>query len=120
MDRQAVMDYAMETYESSPEYLWKKYPRYAVLRHRDNGKWYAIIMNVPKNKLGLDGAEEIDVMDLKSDPEAIGSLRMLKGILPGYHMNKGSWISVILDGSVDDGMLCSLLDRSFVLTGSKG
>ncbi len=90
MDRKTVFDYANQTYGSKPEYLWAKYPEYAVLRHRDNNKWYAIIVNVSKNKIGLDGTEEVDIMDLKCEPEMIGSLRMTEGIFAGYHMNKGN------------------------------
>lgn len=119
LDRKLIFDYANRTYQSMPEHLWAKYPDYAVLRHRDNNKWYAVIMNVPKNKLGLDGTEDVDIMDLKCEPEMIGSLRMTKGILAGYHMNKGNWISVLLDGSVDEKMIFHLLDMSFSLTGDK-
>lgn len=119
MDRKTIFDYACKTYQSTPEYLWVKYPGYAVLRHNDNNKWYAIVMNVPKNKLGLEGAEEVDIMDLKCDPEMIGSLRMVKGIFAGYHMNKGNWISVLLDDSMDESMIYHLLDVSFSLTENK-
>jgi len=114
-----VFDYAKRTYQSLPEHLWAKYPNYAVLRHHDNKKWYAVIMNVPGEKLGLEGTEEVDIMDLKCEPEMIGPLRMTKGILAGYHMNKGNWISVLLDGSVDETMIFHLLDMSFSLTEDK-
>lgn len=119
MNRKTVFDYANQTYGSTPEYLWAKYPEYAVLRHCDNNKWYAIIMNVSKDKIGLDGTEEVDIMDLKCEPEMIGSLRMTEGIFAGYHMNKGNWISVLLDDSMDETMIYSLLDMSFRLTGNK-
>ena len=119
MDREAVFEYANKKYKSAPEYLWVRDPESAVLRHRDNNKWYAIIMNVSKDKLGLDGTEKIDIIDMKCDPEIIGSLRMVKGIFPGYHMNKDNWISVLLDDSVDEDMLYNLLDMSFNLTKNK-
>lgn len=119
MDRNNILEYALEAYGSTPEYLWAKYPQYAVLRHPENRKWYAILMNVPKHKLGLEGTEEIDIMDIKCEPEMIGSLRMAEGIFPGYHMNKGNWISVLLDGSVEESMVYHLLDRSFALTKGK-
>ncbi len=119
MDRKTIFDYANKIYQSVPEYLWKKYPDYAVLRHNDNNKWYAIIMNVSKDKLGLDGTEVVDIMDIKCEPAMIGSLRMTKGIFAGYHMNKENWVSVLLDGSVDESMIYNLLDMSFRLTKSK-
>lgn len=119
MNRESILNYVEKTYKSTPEYLWKSYPEHAVLRHRDNRKWYAIIMSVPKDKLGLNGTENIDIINVKCEPEMIGSLRMTEGILPGYHMNKGHWISILLDGSVDDAMICQLLDMSFQLTETK-
>lgn len=119
MDRNAVFAYAYKKYRSAPEYLWARYPGYAVLRHSDNNKWYAVIMNVSVEKLGLDGTEEADIMDIKCEPEMIGSLRMTKGIFAGYHMNKGNWISVLLDDNADEDLVYSLLDMSFRLTGNK-
>ena len=49
----------------------------------------------------------------------IGSLRLEQGFFPAYHMNKDKWISVALDGSVDDEQLMFLLDMSFELTDVK-
>ena len=119
MDRNSVFDYANKKYKSAPEYLWARDPKSAVLRHRDNNKWYAVIMNVPKDKLGLTGTEKVDILNVKCDPEMAGSLRMIKGILAGYHMNKENWISVLLDGSVDENMIFNLVDMSYDLTKDK-
>lgn len=119
MYRKTIFDYANRIYQSEPKYLWAKYPAYAVLRHKDNGKWYAIIMNVSKTKLGLNSTEDVDIMNIKCESAMIGSLRMINGIFAGYHMNKEHWISVLLDGSVDESMIYNLLDMSFQLTKSK-
>ena len=59
-------------------------------------------MNIPKEKLGISSSEIIDIVNLKSDPILIGNLRNEKGIYPAYHMNKTYWISVALDGTVED------------------
>ena len=45
---QQVFEYVFTQYGTKPEYLWKTHPDYAVLRHADNRKWYAIVMNVEK------------------------------------------------------------------------
>ena len=34
--RENVIKYIKEKYTASPEYLWKRYPDYAVFRHDDN------------------------------------------------------------------------------------
>lgn len=97
--RNEIFEYVKEKYNTKPEYLWKKYPNYDILRHNDNKKWYATIMNVLKEKLGLEEKEEIDIIDIKYYPEMIGNLRKEKGVLPAYHMNKEYWLSIVLDGT---------------------
>lgn len=54
-------------------------------------------------------------MDLKCYPENTGSLRKLEGILPGYHMNKEHWISVVLEISVQAKYLHELIQDSYKL-----
>ena len=114
--RKEIFEYVKEKYNTKPEYLWQKHPNYAVLRHNDNNKWYAKIMNVTKEKLGLNGKEEIDIIDIKSYPEMIGSLRKEEGVLPAYHMNKEYWISIILNSCFQKEKLLELLDLSFEIT----
>ena len=40
----------------------------------------------------------------------------MEGILPGYHMNKEHWISVVLDGSVAIEHIHELIQDSYALT----
>lgn len=119
MDRKELVDYIYEIYGAKDEYPWESAPGYAVFRHSDNKKWFAVIMNISKSKLGLSETEVADVVNLKCDPILIGSLRNEKGIFPAYHMSKTNWISVLLDGSVDDDKFKWLLDISFDLTMKK-
>lgn len=76
-------------------------------------------MNVPKDKLGLSEDGSLDILNVKCDPVLIGSLRKEPGIYPAYHMSKASWLSVALDGSVQDETIKLLLDMSFDLTAAK-
>ena len=117
--RNDILKFAEKQYGTKPEYLWMSAPNYAVLRHEDNRKWYAIIMNVPRNRLGLSGESEIDILDIKVDPVISGSLLAREGIIPGYHMNKGHWITVFLDGTVDKETIYFLLEMSFDITAKK-
>lgn len=116
MDRRGILKYAQEQFGSEPEYLWTKYPSYCVLRHINNRKWYAAIMDVPKSKLGLSGDEVIEILDIKCGSILLGSLLGKKGFLPAYHMCKSSWITVLLDGSVPDDEIINLLTISYDLT----
>lgn len=40
-----------ELYQDDPEFLWDKFPGYGVFRNHQNQKWYAVILNIDKNKL---------------------------------------------------------------------
>ena len=119
MDRTELKDYIAKTYGAAPDFPWEKSPTYEVYRHADSKKWFALIMDVPKVKLGLQSKEMADVVNFKCDPLLIGSLRLEPGIFPAYHMSKDNWITVSLDGSVSDDKVKMLLDMSFRLTGAK-
>ncbi len=117
--REDLDKYISETYGVTAEFPWIQYPGFAVYRHAGNKKWFAVVMNLPRSKFSLSDDETVDVVNLKCDPIMTGSLHMEKGIYPGYHMNKSYWVSVFLDGTVDDEKLKWLLDISFDLTDSK-
>jgi predicted DNA-binding protein (MmcQ/YjbR family) len=111
-----LFEYAREYFGSKPEYLWSKFPSYAVLCHQDNNKWFAVVLNVSGSKVGLKIDKEVDIINVKVRPEYIGSLRLMKGVFPAYHMNKEHWISVLLDGSLSPKEICELLTDSHELT----
>lgn len=94
----------------SPDFPWESNPTFAVYRHASNRKWFALVMDIPKERLGIKDDGMIDIVNLKCDPVLIGSLRNENGIFPAYHMSKDKWISVALDGSVDDEQIKMLLE----------
>ena len=119
MDRQTVTEYIKKKYGVLPEYLWKRYPDYAVFRHEDNNKWFALTAGVSGAKLGLTGDRSIDVINLKIDDLFFRDMLIREeGICPGYHMNKQHWISVVLDGTVSEQKIYDLIDMSFFATAS--
>ncbi|MDE6293568.1 MAG: MmcQ/YjbR family DNA-binding protein [Clostridiales bacterium] len=117
--RDTVYDYAANNFGTVPEHLWKPFPLYLVFRRADNKKWYAIIMDIPKNKLGLDGDERVDVLDVKCSPAAQDALLKTPGFVPAYHMSRKNWISVLLDGTVDSELVCELVADSYVIASGK-
>ena len=114
--RDGVLSYCEQIYASAPEYPWARFPSYAVLRHEPGRKWFAAILEVPREVLGLDGDGTVDILNLKCDPDEIGGLRMQPGFLPGYHMNKEHWITILLDGTVALPEIERLIDQSHRLT----
>ena len=118
--REKVFAYIQKKYKLFPEYPWAKYDSNAVFRHSDNKKWFALLMNVGKDKLGLPGTGYVDVINLKIDDMMFRDILIQKeGILPAYHMNKQHWITVLLDGTVEENDLHELIDTSFIATASK-
>ncbi len=113
MRRESVIQHIRDTYGVEPEYLWADTPNSAVFRHPASKKWFAIIMDVPSNRLGLPGETLVDVMNVKCGPVMAGSLLSEKGFLPAYHMNKDHWISILLDGSVSGTQVFPLLELSY-------
>ena len=62
-------DYPFSTFPDYPVYPFSTFPDYPVLRHEDNRKWFALIMEISGEKLGLKGAEYVDIMNVKlGDP----------------------------------------------------
>ncbi|WP_440895585.1 MmcQ/YjbR family DNA-binding protein [Amphibacillus sp. Q70] len=116
MSREIILNYAKEKYSTKPDYPWRKFPNYAVLRHDNNNKWYGLLMDVDKSKLQIDGNGKVEILNVKCDPGLADSLREEEGILPAYHMNKEHWLSIVLDGSVSNKEIFSLLDLSYDLT----
>ena len=58
----------------------------------------------------------MSVVNLKCDTRLISCFRMEPGIFLGWHMNKAHWLSVTLDGTVEDEKIRFLVDMSHELT----
>ncbi|GAB3059495.1 MmcQ/YjbR family DNA-binding protein [Virgibacillus ainsalahensis] len=114
--REDIFKHVKENYGTLPDYPFKKFPNYAALRHASNGKWYGLVMNVLPEKLGIDGSEEMDILNLKSPPELNDILRNGRDILSGYHMDKEHWISLVLERNDPEGEIYNLIEQSFHLT----
>ena len=64
--------------------------------------------------LGLN--EEPLRVNLKCDPLKAEVLRQrYPAVLPGYHMNKRHWNTVVLDGSVPEEEVLAMIDDSYEL-----
>lgn len=117
--RQAILEYVKDKYKTEPDFPWKRDPDSAVLRHEDNRKWYGIIIKVEKSRLGLAGDEVTDILNVKSDDQVFHDVLIQQdGYLPGYHMNKQSWLTILLDGTVPFEEICRMIDASYSTTAS--
>lgn len=111
----AIIAYVRGTYGDELEYLWQKFPDNAVVRRKDNKKWYAAILTVSRRKLGFDSEKKVEILDLRITPEKMESTVDNIRYLPGYHMNKKHWYTICLDGTVGMDEICRRIDESYKL-----
>ena len=90
-----IINYIKEKYSDELEYLWEKFPDNAIARRKDNSK--------------------IEVINVRAEKEQITELLQQPDIYPGYHMNKKSWITIMLDGSMKIENIYNLIDKSYFL-----
>lgn len=102
MDGNALHQYLIMLPEAREDYPFG--PQAAVYKVR--GKMFALI----SHRLG-----DYQV-NLKCDPEQAFILRdIFPSVLPGYHMNKKHWNTVLLDQSVPPGEIERMVDHSYRL-----
>lgn len=132
MDLEAFLDYAHDYLGAFPEHLFGSHPTYSVLRHAHNGKWFAVVMDVPRSSLDrqlreygfanapgaspTNSSDSVWVAVLKNSPENVALFVGNPGFYPAYHMNKKHWLAVSLDGSLTEDEITDLLHTSYELT----
>lgn len=112
-----LIKYIKDKYNDKLEYLWEKSPKNAIVRRKDNLKWYCVFMTVSKEKFNYKNSDFVEVLNLR-----VNNLEKItdnKTIFPAYHMNKKYWISVILDESVSSEIIEKLIDESYNLIKDK-
>ena len=113
--RKQIEEYIREKYGVEPEHPWGKYPENTTFKAKENDKWFALIMPVPRHSLGLCGEGTVEVVNVKASPEVISMIVSVTGYLPAYHMNKQNWITVLLDGTVGLEQVLERIDESYAL-----
>lgn len=109
-----------EKWGDLPDYPFAKLPTYGAFRHPNNNKWYALVSQIPRDKLDGSGSqEEVEIVNLKVDGREIAELLSQSGIFPAYHMSKKTWVSVLLDDTVEDQTVFALLEKSRFMVGPK-
>ena len=118
MTREEYFEYCLNTYGTSPDYPFEEDFESAVMRHTDSKKWFALLMRVPKSKLGIDDDTITEVLNLKIPTELFGSFGKEDFVFPAYHMNKLHWVSVMIEFA-DDEVVKFLLNASYTATKTK-
>ena len=111
-----IVEEITKKYNDEPEFEWSKFPGYAVFRNSKSRKWYGIIMNIDRKKLDNTFSKEVEIIDIKLDPKKVEALQKQKGFYPAYHMNKRSWITILLDDTIPDQKIMNLIEESYSYT----
>lgn len=115
MKLEELFSYAEQTYGVEPDYPWMDTPDACVLRHKENKKWFGLVMCVEENRLGKPGDRKVQVLNVKADPVFINFSVGNNGFYRAYHMNKEHWVTIHLEEASDDAIRMAL-DQSFALT----
>jgi predicted DNA-binding protein (MmcQ/YjbR family) len=100
-------------FENLREYILKKKGSYEDFPFGPS----VIVYKVMQKMFALIAFDETPLrLNLKCDPELALHLRAaFKTVLPGYHMNKKHWNTVIMDGSIPNNELLAMVDDSYDL-----
>ena len=79
-----------------------------------------LVFKVVGKMFSLTDIDLFKSVNLKCDPEWSMELREeYTSIIPGFHMNKKHWNTVIIDGSLADSFIKKLIDHSYELVVAK-
>ena len=76
-----------------------------------------LVLKVGGKMFALTGINQLPLrLNLKCDPLQAELLReRYPAVLPGYHMNKRHWNTLLLDGSIPTGEVWAMIDASYDL-----
>ena len=75
-----------------------------------------LVFKVMDRMFALTDLEGDLSVNLKCDPEKAIELReRYPAVIPGYHMNKKHWNTILIDGSIPDSLIFFLIDHSYEL-----
>ena len=75
-----------------------------------------LVFKVMGKMFALTDSSTFESVNLKSEPEKAADLReQFDFVLPGYHMNKKHWNTVVMDWRLEDRLLRQWTDESYDL-----
>jgi len=79
-----------------------------------------LVYKVMNKMFALTDIDNFQSINLKCEPEWAMELReKYPAIIPGYHMNKKHWNTILIDNSLSDVFLQKLIDHSYDCVVSK-
>lgn len=107
MSKEEIIRYCLTLQNTFKDYPFTDDYETITMKHSENNKWFALVKEV-KGKLYLN---------VKTEPEYLELLRKSCAyIVPGYHMNKQHWNTIVVNDCTDFDLLKDLIKESYNLT----
>lgn len=106
----------IKEYNNQPEFLWEASPDCAIFRHTENQKWYALIAYIDRSRLDKKITGMVEILNLKIREDERDNLLKQKGVYLAWHMNKKSWITLVLDDTISDEEVMKYIKKSYIYT----
>ena len=102
-----------EKFNDSYDRPFERSKESVVFRVPGNEHWYGLVMRVERSKVcGGEDESLVDIINLKTEDSEHEKLICETGIYPAWHMNKKKWISVLLDDTLKDERIFTLVKNS--------
>ena len=109
-----IFDYIKEKYNTIPNLPFHDNTSYTLTT---NNKWYGLIMHIKGSSIGIPD-EEVDIINLKNNPDTILNIVDNEIIFKAYHMNKKYWFTINLN-KINKEELFKYIDESYNIVNQK-
>ena len=110
-----AIEYIKGKYNKRLEFLWDDTPDCAITRNQFNSAWFALFMIIDISKLDNTKTGSVEILNIRYPKGKTTNIVNNKSIFKAYHMNKNSWISIMLN-EIDITTLKQLIDKSYLLS----
>ncbi len=114
-----ITELIYKKFSIAPDFPWKNQKKNisakdaGVFRKNEGGRWFALLMNIKKDRLITNTKGSVDIINLKLDFDEIRALIQKEGFYPAYHMNKKYWITIALDDTIADEIIMGFITKSY-------
>lgn len=109
--------YCKDMWDEEPDAPFHDYPNAYVIRDKETRKWYVLFMDAPGKYFSL-AKERVNVCNVRVEKDQAERYWDYKKYFPCYHMNRKSWITILLEKE-DGESLCERLRLSRELVREK-
>lgn len=115
-----VEAYILGNYEATSDHSFEEDRTVTVFRRLDNNQRFAATKNIGCRSVNAGNTGRIDILNVCVNTRLVAKLREREGFRPAWRMNQNKWVTVLLDGTVPDDEVRSLIDEGYTNARRKG